>query len=358
MTLTFAVGAAVIAALVVAAMIITLSLNRALGRGEFVSHSVVAILLAITLNNAIRREHVYDRAASLAATTFLHVGIVLQGIRLGIADVLSLGGDLLPYVLLAIVTGLITGAVMSRLVRLSGSLGALITVGTAICGNSAIMAVAPLVRAKAEETAYAIGTITLFGFAAALTYPYLLHFIFDGEVLAVGTLLGVGIHDTSQVVAAGLIHDQTFGGTSVAEVAILTKLLRNLFMVVLIPIVAVLATRNHSHVSRKGLGDFTQVVPLFVIGFMLMVAFRTIGDALLESNGSAWLVLTPANWNRLVDFTTDASVYLLVTALAGIGLKTRLASIATLGLRPLVTGLTVALAIGLTSGFAIGLVGI
>ena len=94
----------------------------------------------------------------------------------------------------------------------------LIAIGTSVCGTTAIVATAPVIKAKKGEVAYAIANITLFGIIAMLVYPYFAEWYFDGDAdVQAGLFLGTAIHETSQVAAAGLIYDQQFNSPETSK---------------------------------------------------------------------------------------------------------------------------------------------
>ena len=119
-------------------------------------------------------------------------------------------------------------------------MAALVAVGTSICGASAIVATAPAINANKEEVTYAIANITLFGILSMLIYPYFANLYFSGEPLLIGLFLGTSIHETSQVAAAGLIYEQQFNSPETLNIATVTKLIRNTFLIIMIPLFAFL----------------------------------------------------------------------------------------------------------------------
>jgi len=124
---------------------------------------------------------------------------------------------------------------LSRVVGLPKRLGMLIAVGTAICGNTAIVATGPVIGADEDEVSYAVACITLFGLFALIVHPFIAFELFAGDGHLAGLFLGSAIHDTAQVAGAGLLYAQQFGDTSALESATVTKLVRNLFMIGVIP---------------------------------------------------------------------------------------------------------------------------
>ena len=173
---------------------------------------------------------------------------------------------------------------LNRRLSLPPRLGTLIGVGTSICGVSAIVATGPGIDARDEEVTYAITVITVFGLLAMLVYPYLAHLLFSGDPTAVGLFLGTSVHDTSQVNGAGMIYADAYAAPRALDVAIVTKLVRNVFMVVVIP---AMAFAYHRSMSRAGGGGGANVAlgklfPMFVVGFVLVALFRSVGDLGVE----------------------------------------------------------------------------
>ena len=165
----------------------------------------------------------------------------------------------------------------------------LIAIGTSVCGATAIVATAPVINAKKTEIAYAIANITLFGVIAMLIYPYFAEWYFNDNALEAGLFLGTSIHETSQVAAAGLIYDQQFNNPETLDVATVTKLIRNTFLVILIPLFAYLY--NRGEVKDKKYSIFS-IFPYFVIGFIGMIIVRNLGDQFFSTeygNFYIWL---------------------------------------------------------------------
>ena len=120
----------------------------------------------------------------------------------------------------------------ARVVRIDGRLAVLIAVGSAVCGNTAIVATAPVIGARAREVAYAVATITLFGTLAVFLYPAI------GRAIALpqpqfGLWAGVAVHDTSQVIATSASY-----GSGALDVATVVKLIRNALMAPLLLVIA------------------------------------------------------------------------------------------------------------------------
>jgi uncharacterized integral membrane protein (TIGR00698 family) len=351
-------GVALSAVVVVAAVLVADLINSALGIKGLVSFILVAIVLGIIVRNTVGLKAVFAPGVAFCLKKLLRLGIILLGIRLSIGDVLEIGAFGIPIVVGAVVTGLVVATVATRRLGLPERLGTLIAIGTAICGATAIVATAPGIRAKEEEVAYAIANITVFGIAAMLIYPFLGNLIFGGNVIEVGLFLGTSIHETAQVAGAGLIYDQSFNITTsptAADIAIVSKLVRNVLMVIVIPLITyAYVRRQRAEGEETGKGTrIIDMMPVFILGFLAMAAFRSIGDAGIESSGTAYGIWGAEAWGDLVHAIRTTAEYCLAMAMAAVGLGTSVTQLKGLGFKPFVVGIAAAVAVGAVS---IGLV--
>jgi uncharacterized integral membrane protein (TIGR00698 family) len=305
-----------------------------------VSAVAIAIVIGVLFRNLIGLPDACKPGVSLAVKRLLRIGIALLGAQLSLGQVLRTGGKAVVVVALCIVLAILAVRFVSMRMGLSDRLGTLLGVGTSICGVSAIVATAPAIEAKQEETSLAVATITVFGLLAVVIYPLL------GRLLGLtdgffGTWAGTAVNDTSQVVATGLIYSQKAG-----EVATVVKLTRNLFMA---PVIVALssfylarARRAEGGAAKKGGVSLKTAVPGFVLGFLAMAVLNSLGAfpaAVRDSIGTA------SNW-------------FIVIALGGVGVETDLASLRTIGLRPFYAGLCAATFMAAVSFGLISLLGI
>jgi len=311
-----------------------------------VSPVTIAVLLGVIVRNAVGVPRIYETGLRLCIKGVLRLGIVVLGLTLSIKTV---GHEViagLPVIVGCVASALILVTAINRFLGLPRRLGTLIAVGTSICGVSAIVATAPIIEADEDETAYAVACITIFGLLALMIYPFVAHQIFPTPVEA-GTFLGTAIHDTSQVAGAGLAYAQQYKADAAMKAAVTIKLVRNLGMSVLIPLMAILYRRGESEGSaKKSSQKWNQVVPLFVIAFVVMACIRSLGD----SGGEKAFGIVPRDQWKLVD--ANAKFYaswLLATALGAVGLGTGLARLKQLGLKPFSVGFAAALCVGAVS---------
>lgn len=277
----------------------------------------------------------------------------MLGIRLTIFDVFRLGAYGVPIVLACILGALLITTWINRWLALPRRLGTLIAVGTSICGVSAILATSPAVDAEEQETAYAVAVITIFGLLATLFYPYLVNLIFPDQALQAGLFLGTSVHDTSQVVGSAKVYSDVFSLPLALDVATVTKLVRNAFMVFVIPIMAYMYNRGEA----SGKTNLVSLLPLFVLGFLMLAILRSIGDAGLRSGGLAYGVLEARAWDSVILTIRSWAGNFLVIALAGVGLSTDVSTFRGLGFKPFFVGLLAAFSVGVVSVLAITLLG-
>lgn len=308
--------------------------------------ALAAILLGLAITNTIGLPRTYDEGLRFCVQRLLRVGVALLGIRLSLATLGGIGLAAFPIVVVTISAALLFVTLVNRRLGLPARLGTLIAVGTAICGNSAIAAVGPAIHAKQDEVAYAVACVTLFGLVAMLVYPLAAPIAFV-EPQLVGIFLGVAIHDTAQVAGAGLLAAGQMGSPEVLDTAAATKLLRNIFMIVVVPGAAWLHSRGSAGGAKIQRARWKQAVPVFVLGFVGLAALRTLVDL---GHAPAVGPLTQDSWNPTIDSATQLSGWLLTLAMAGIGLGTKLGRISALGLRPLAVGLVAAVGVGCVAG--------
>lgn len=295
-----------------------------------VSTILVAILLGLALAGRARQRPAWTPGLQLAAGPVLKLAVMLIGLRLSLGELGALGLQAVPLVLGALLSGLVLAGLLGRAFGVGSKLTALLAVGAAICGASAVAATAPALKARAEETAYALACVALFGLAATLLYPWLLNYwLLEGR--QIGLVLGAAIHDTAQVTAAAFMVEQTFGHVEVVAAATVTKLLRNLAMLIVIPVVVWWALRGEQSTGAR------PAFPWFIVGFVGLAALRSGGD-LFWAHSAAWQALLAA--------AGHASGFLFAMAMAAIGMSIHIAALRALGARPAWVALCTALGMG------------
>jgi uncharacterized integral membrane protein (TIGR00698 family) len=322
-----------------------------------ISSVMLAILLGLVISTAVPVPEVFRPGLSFAVKKVLRLGIILLGIRLTIFDVFQLGVYGIPIVVACITGALFFATRLNRWLRLPDRLGALIAVGTSICGVSAIVATGPAIEAEDEEVAYAVAVITIFGLLATLVYPYVADAIFAGQALKVGLWLGTSVHDTSQVVGSAKVYADVFSASLALDTATVTKLVRNVFMAAVIPFMAFYYARRTQGEASGKRTNIAKLLPLFVVGFLLMAVLRSVGDAGINAGGNAFGIWSEGAWKGVYSFIKTWAGHFLVVALAGVGLGTNFRSFKGLGIKPFLVGLGAALIVGVLSFVTISLLG-
>lgn len=308
-----------------------------------VSAIMMAILLGIVVRNVVTLPAPFRAGIRFGLERVLRLGIVLLGIRLSLGEVGVIGLASLPIIVVVVAAALLLVTWLGRRIGLGARLGTLIAVGTSVCGATAIVATAPTIAARDDETAYAIACVTVFGVVAMLCYPFAAHWLFSGNAYASGLFLGTSVHETAQVAGAGLVYQQFYGAPQALDVATVTKLVRNLGMLAIIPLMCVIFHRNSTGGGKAP--RWYTMVPLFVIGFALMSLLRTAGDLQDQPFG----FLSGAQWDGFVAMTKSVAELCLAVAMAAVGLGTRLKGLVDIGLKPLAVGLFSAVVVGVVS---------
>lgn len=291
--------------------------------------AVLAIMLGVMLRVVWTPGPVYAPGLGFIGKRVLQASIILLGFGLDLHQVMRVGLDSLGVTLATLGFAFVAAWALGRALRVPGKLTVLVGVGTAICGGSAIVAVAPILQPEEHDTAFAISTIFLFNLIAVLIFPPLGHWMGMDDA-QFGLWAGTAINDTSSVVAAGYAYSQAAG-----DQATIVKLARATMIVpVCLVIAAIVGWR-----ARRGGADgkpatrLASIFPWFILWFVVASALRTAG-------------LVPVAWQGWLH---GAGVLAMVLALAAIGLSADLHRMRATGPRPVLLGLGVWMAVALGS---------
>ena len=300
-----------------------------------ISTAMIAILLGMIFGNIFKVRDSFQKGLYFTREYILKFGIICLGIQLKPFEFLDFGKVAIPLIIICILTVLIVIKLLIKKLKIPTRMAYLISIGSTVCGTTAIMATAPVIKASKNEVSYAIANITLFGILSMLIYPYFANFYFNNEPLLVGLFLGTSIHETSQVAAAGLIYEQQFNSPETLNIATVTKLIRNTFLIIMIPLFAFLYNRGKTKEKNYSM---LSIFPYFVLGFVGMIVLRNIGDEMLALNSS---------WTDTVEIIKFSSKIFLTMAMAAIGLSTNLKDIKNMGYKPFVVGFIAMLTVGI-----------
>jgi uncharacterized integral membrane protein (TIGR00698 family) len=305
-----------------------------------ISTAMIAILMGIILGNIFKMREGFLLGLDFTQKYILKLGIICLGIQLKPFEFLKFGTVAIPLIIVCIISVLVVIKLLVKKLKISTRMAYLISIGSTVCGTTAIMATAPIIKANKGEVAYAIANITVFGIISMLIYPYFANIYFNGDPMYVGLFLGTAIHETSQVAAAGLIYDQQFNSPETLNVATVTKLIRNTFLIIMIPLFAYLFNRNK---TKKNNYSILDIFPYFVLGFIGMIIFRNIGDQVFLTENSQIL------WQHSVTTIKDSAKVFLSMAMAAVGLSTNLKDLKSMGYKPFVVGFIAMITVGLVS---------
>ena len=279
---------------------------------QFIGHAileplVLALILGLVVRLAWTPGERIARGISFAGKQLLEFAIVVLGLTLNLGALVDAGWKILASVLLLVSVTLLVGIALGKSMGLSVRLATLVAVGNAICGNSAIAAVAPVIRAKKEEVAAAIALTAVLGVGVVLALPLLVPLLnLSNE--RYGVVAGLSVYAVPQVLAATFSVSATSG-----QIGSLVKLTR---VMMLGPVVAFFAWKSREP-GTDDTGGFQlgKFLPWFVVGFFICAIVRTAGfvpDSLIE----------PA---------TELSRILTAVAMAGLGLGVDIRSVRSMG---------------------------
>ncbi len=304
---------------------------------HIIGAAVIAMFIGMGVNALWQPTAAFAPGLKFTSKKLLKFAIILLGASLSIGVILNVGKLSLAVMLFTLATCFGGGYFIGRALGLDWKLSNLISAGTGICGGSAIAAIAPTIDAKDTDIAYAMSATFLFDMAMILLFPIMGRAMGLTD-MAYGLWAGTAVNDTSSVVAAGFAFSEAAG-----DFATMVKLTRTL---AIIPTVLIFAFINVGIKRREALaaGSSAQIkanvsvkklFPWFILGFLAMSAVKSAG-------------LIP---DSVSDLLKDVSKFLMVAALAAIGLNTSFKEMSKSGAAPMLHGfiisaLVVVVAIG------------
>lgn len=297
---------------------------------------VEALVLAILLGAAIRLfwapSERWMAGIKFSAKTLLEVAVALLGATVSGAAVMALGPWLLIGIMAVVVVAIAGGYAIGRAFGLPHAMALLVACGNAICGNSAIAAVAPTIKAEGEDVAAAIGFTAVLGIAVVLLVPAV-GAMLGYNATGVGVLAGLTVYAVPQVLAAA---------APAGAVAIQTGAVVKLVRVLMLGPVTLVLGLMHADKSEGGKKPkLSQFVPWFIVVFLALMGLRSAG-------------LIP----EVVVAPVDHAVTLMtVVAMAGLGLMVDPRAVVHAGVRVAAVAALSALMIGILAVATIALIG-
>jgi uncharacterized integral membrane protein (TIGR00698 family) len=273
-----------------------------------------------------KRPALFDDGVKYTSKKLLQYSIVLLGFSMNLFNVFKVGSQTLLLMVFTLTAAFLTAYVAGRLLKLDGNTKTLIGVGTAICGGSAIAAAAPVIHADDEEVAHSISTIFLFNVIAAFLFPFLGHLLGMSDH-SFGLWAGTAVNDTSSVVAAGYTFSNAAG-----NLAVIVKLTRTLMIVPVTLALAIYTSRKTTSTGGSGY-NIAKIFPWFVLGFVVASVINT------------FVPLPSVVYSSL----SQAGKFVIVMAMASIGLNTNVVKLVKSGGKPILLGFICWVVLSLTS---------
>jgi len=292
---------------------------------HLIGSAVIAMFIGMLLNYFLKDTKLFASGLKFTSKKILKFAIILLGLSLNITTILNVGKMSLTVMIFTLLTCFGGGYFIGKALGLNWKLSNLISAGTGICGGSAIAAIAPTIDADDNDVAYAMSATFLFDMAMIVLFPIM------GRALgmtdqAFGIWAGTAVNDTSSVVATGYAFSEGAG-----DFATMVKLTRTLAIIPTVITFAFVQLRlkrkealaNSQNGSElKANFSIKKIFPWFILGFLAMSIVASVFSIPVT----------------VVSGTKAASKFLMVCALAAIGLNTSFASMKKTGIRPMIHG--------------------
>ena len=292
---------------------------------HLIGAAVIAMFIGMLLNYFLKDTMLFATGIKFTSKKILKFAIILLGLSLNITTILNVGKMSLTVMIFTLLTCFGGGYFIGKALGLNWKLSNLISAGTGICGGSAIAAIAPTIDADDNDVAYAMSATFLFDMAMIVLFPIM------GRALgmtdqAFGIWAGTAVNDTSSVVATGYAFSE--GAGDFATMVKLTRTLAIIPTVITFAFVQLHLKRKEAMANNQNGSDLkanfsiTKIFPWFILGFLAMSIVASVFPI-------------PA---AVVSGTKTTSKFLMVCALAAIGLKTSFADMKKAGIKPMIHG--------------------
>lgn len=287
---------------------------------HLIGASVIALFIGMGINALRKPSALVAGGLKFTSKRVLKLAIILLGASLSMRDILTVGRLSLMVMCFTLLTCFGGGYLVGRSLGLNWKLSNLISAGTGICGGSAIAAIAPVIDAQDRDIAYAMSATFLFDMVMILMFPFLGHWLGMSD-MAYGLWAGTAVNDTSSVVAAGYAFSE--GAGDFATMVKLTRTLAIIPTVVVFSFVSMHLRKKEAAASGGAVQiRWRSVFPWFILGFLAMAVLSSVG--VIPAAAAAAL--------------KKVSKFLMVTALAAVGLNTSFAEMKKSGAAPMVHG--------------------
>lgn len=308
---------------------------------HLIGASVIALFIGMGINALHKPSRLFSTGLKFTSKKILKFAIILLGASLSIGTIMNVGRFSLTVMCFTLLTCFGGGYFIGKALGLNWKLSNLISAGTGICGGSAIAAIAPVIEAKDTDIAYAMSATFLFDMAMIVLFPIMGRALGLSD-MAYGLWSGTAVNDTSSVVAAGYAFSEAAG-----DFATMVKLTRTLAIIPTVIIFSLIQS-NLQRKSSEGNASGTAVsirtlFPWFILGFLALALFNSLG-------------LIPAAASTSMK---TASKFLMVSALAAIGMNTSFQEMRRSGAMPMVHGFIISalvVIVAIAVEYAVGIV--
>jgi uncharacterized integral membrane protein (TIGR00698 family) len=298
--------------------------------GELLGASIIALFMGTIINSFFHPAWIKP-ALKFTSKKILKLAIILLGASLSINTIMSVGKMTFFVMIFTFAVCFGGGYFIRKLFGLNWKLSNLISAGTGICGGSAVAAIAPVIDADDKDIAFAMSSTFLFDMVMVALYPIMGKALGMSDI-AYGIWAGTSVNDTASVVAAGYAFSEIAG-----DFATMVKLTRTLAIIPTVLIFAYIGTRiKQKELKESGNGKkvkIVKIIPWFIGGFLLLAILNSVGFIPEVASG----------------IIKNSSKFLMVTALAAIGLGTSLTDFRKAGLKPMFYGITIDTLVTLTA---------
>ena len=288
----------------------------------YIGASIIALFMGTIINSFFHPAWLKP-ALKFTSKRILKFAIILLGASLSVNVILSVGKMTFLVMVFTFAMCFGGGFFIRKLFGLNWKLSNLISAGTGICGGSAVAAIAPVIDADDKDIAFAMSSTFLFDMVMIALYPLMGKALGMGDT-GFGIWAGTSVNDTASVVASGYAFSESAG--NIATMVKLTRTIAIIPTVLVFAYIGIRAKRRELQQTNGGKKvNIVKVVPWFICGFLAM--------AILNST-----VTIPGDVASAIKHT---SKFLMVTALAAIGLNTSLLDFKKAGLKPMFYGITI-----------------
>lgn len=307
--------------------------------GEILGASIVALFMGTIINTFFHPAWIKP-ALKFTSKRILKCAIILLGASLSVNTIMSVGKMTFFVMLFTFAACFGGGYFIRKLFGLNWKLSNLISAGTGICGGSAVAAIAPVIDADDKDIAFAMSSTFLFDMVMIALYPLMGKALGLSDI-AYGIWAGTSVNDTASVVASGYAFSEVAG-----DFATMVKLTRTIAIIPTVLVFAYIGTRikqkELNAVSGGKKVKLVKIIPWFIGGFLLLAILNSVGCIPVAVSG----------------VLKGTSKFLMVTALAAIGLGTSIADFKKAGLKPMFYGITIDTLVTITALIVIRCMGL